>query len=190
MLILASASKYRSMLLQRLGLPFDCHPPNIDESPLEGESPLQQVERLASAKAEAVCRDHPAAVVIGSDQLAVFDGRVVGKPGDHQRAVLQLQTFSGQAVEFLTAVAVRSPASGLSETHVDRTRVVFRDLDSAEIERYLQQEQPYDCAGAFKAESLGISLFHRIESEDPTSLIGLPLISTAAMLRKAGFALP
>ena len=189
-LILASGSKYRSTLLQRLGLPFTCHPPNIDESTLEDESPLQQVERLASAKATAVSQDYPAAVVIGSDQLAVFDGRAVGKPGSHQRAVRQLRSFSGQAIEFLTAVAVHSNAAGLSETYVDHTRVLFRDLDDAEIERYLVREQPYDCAGAFKAEALGISLFRRIESEDPTGLIGLPLIRTSAMLRRAGIAVP
>jgi septum formation protein len=189
-LILASGSKYRSLLLQRLGLPFECHPPRIDESGLEDESPLQQVERLASAKAAAVCSDYPAAVVIGSDQLAMLGDRAIGKPGEHQRAVLQLRSFSGQTIEFLTAVAVQSSATGFSETHVDRTRVVFRSLDDAEIERYLVQERPYDCAGAFKAESLGISLFRRIESDDPTGLIGLPLIRTAAMLRRAGFSLP
>ena len=189
-LILASGSKYRSLLLQRLGMTFECHTPNIDESTLEDESPLQQVERLASAKAAAVNRDNPGAVVIGSDQLAVFNGQAVGKPGGHQRAVRQLRSFSGQMIEFLTAVAVHSIATGFNETHVDHTRVVFRDLDEAEIERYLEQEQPYDCAGAFKAESLGISLFRSIENEDPTGLIGLPLIRTAAMLRRAGFALP
>lgn len=189
-IILASGSKYRSMLLQRLGLPFDCHTPNIDESTLENESPLQQVERLAGAKAAAVCQDHPTAVVIGSDQLAVFDGSAVGKPGDHRRAMRQLRSFSGQAIEFLTAVAVHSNATGFSETHVDHTRVVFRDLVDAEIERYLEREQPFDCAGAFKAEALGISMFRRIESEDPTGLIGLPLIRTSAMLRRAGIAVP
>jgi len=190
MLILASGSKYRSQLMQRLGLPFECHPPNINESTLESESPLQQVERLAAAKAAAVSRDNPAAVVIGSDQLAVFDGKAVGKPGDHPRAVRQLRSFSGQTIEFLTSVTVLSTATGFSETHVDHTLVVFRNLDDTEIERYLLQEQPYDCAGAFKAESLGISLFRRIESDDPTGLIGLPLIRTAEMLRKAGFPLP
>jgi len=189
-LILASGSKYRSMLLQRLGLPFECFAPGIDEFALENESPLDRVERLSVAKAAAVSRNHPTAVVIGSDQMAVFESRAIGKPGNHQRAVEQLLSFSGQTIEFLTAVTVHSSATGFNETNVDRTRVVFRELDGAEIERYLQQEQPYDCAGAFKAESLGISLFRCIESEDPTGLIGLPLITTAAMLRRAGFALP
>lgn len=189
-LILASNSRYRRALLQRLGLPFEWHPPKVDESALEGESPLAQVERLAAAKARAVGRDFPEAVVIGSDQLAVFGGRPVGKPGGHQQAMLQLQSFSGRVVEFLTAVTVIAPATGFDETHMDRTLVTFRELETPEIERYLEKEQPYDCAGAFKAESLGISLFKTISSEDPTGLIGLPLITTAAMLRRAGFALP
>lgn len=189
-LILASGSKYRKMLLQRLGLPFDCHPPGVDESALEGESPGTLVARLASDKAVAVTREYPEAVVIGSDQLAVFGGRVVGKPGNHMHAVEQLRSFSGKTVEFLTAVSVRSQARGVNEHHTDRTLVTFRSLQLAEIERYLQLEQPYDCAGAFKAESLGISLFKTICSEDPTGLVGLPLIKTAAMLRRAGFAVP
>jgi len=189
-LILASGSHYRKLLLQRLGLPFTCQPPGVDEASLDGESPAAQVARLATAKARAVCNEFPAAVVIGSDQLAVFDGQVVGKPGKHQRAVEQLHSFSGQAVEFLTAVSVQSEVSGIDENFTDRTRVTFRNLEPAEIERYLEIEQPYDCAGAFKAESLGISLFRSIESTDPTALIGLPLIRLAAMLRKAGFSLP
>ena len=133
-LILASGSKYRSLLLERLGLPFDCHPPDIDESGLEDESPLQQVERLASAKAAAVFRDYPAAVVIGSDQLAVFDGLPIGKPGAHQRAREQLCAFSGKTIEFLTAVTILAPASGFEGSHTDSTLVRFREL-SDEIAR-------------------------------------------------------
>lgn len=189
-LILASGSKYRKLLLQRLGLPFECHLPEVDELALEGESPASQVARLAAAKARKISQGFPNAVVIGSDQVAVFDGRVLGKPGSHQRAVEQLRSFNGQAVEFLTAVSVQSKAIGIDANYTDRTVVTFRELKLAEIERYLEKEQPYDCAGAFKAESLGISLFRSIESEDPTALIGLPLIRTAAMLRRAGFTLP
>jgi septum formation protein len=190
MLKLASDSPYRKALLQRLGLPFDCHPPGVNESALDGESPGALVERLAAAKASKVAWDFPHAVVIGSDQLAVFDGRPVGKPGGHRQAIGQLQSFSGQSVEFLTAVSVQSLARGFCETHTDRTLVTFRELELSEIERYLERERPYDCAGAFKAESLGISLFKAIGSEDPTGLIGLPLIATAAMLRRAGLAVP
>lgn len=189
-LILASGSKYRKLLLQRLGLSFECRTPGVDESALEAESPAEQVARLAAAKASAVGMEAPGAVVIGSDQIAVSAGQVVGKPGGYQNAFEQLQSFSGKAVEFLTAVSVQSRAGGIDEHHTDRTLVIFRNLESTEIERYLQQEQPYDCAGAFKAEALGISLFERIESVDPTALMGLPLIRTAAMLRRAGFALP
>lgn len=178
------------MLLQRLGLPFECHAPGVNESALEGEKPGTLVARLAADKAVAVAREFPEAVVIGSDQLAVFSGRLVGKPGGHRQAVEQLQSFSGKTVEFLTSVSVRSLAGGFNEQHTDRTLVTFRSLQLTEIERYLELEQPYDCAGAFKAESLGISLFKTICSEDPTGLIGLPLIKTAAMLRRAGFAVP
>ena len=189
-LILASGSKYRSLLLERLGLPFDCHPPDIDESGLEDESPLQQVERLASAKAAAMCRAHPAAVVIGSDQLAVFDGLPIGKPGSHQRAREQLCAFSGRTIEFLTAVTILAPASGFEGSHTDSTLVRFRELQDDDIERYLLRERPYDCAGSFQAEALGITLFDSISSEDPTALLGLPLIRTAGLLRQAGFSLP
>jgi len=178
------------MLLQRLGMPFTCHSPGIDETARNNESPYDLVARLASQKAEAVNREHPQAVIIGSDQLVVFDGQILGKPGSHQAALEQLTSFSGQVVEFLTAVTVQSRGSGFSEQHTDCTRVCFRTLQQEEIERYLEAEKPYDCAGAFKAESMGIVLFERILSEDPTALIGLPLIRTAAMLRRAGLQLP
>ena len=189
-LILASSSKYRKLQLQRFGIPFDCESPEIDETALNNESPRELVGRLAVKKAEAVSRQYPQAVVVGSDQIAVFDGQVIGKPGTHQAARKQLSSFSGQVVEFLTAISVLCRESDFSEQYTDCTRVCFRTLQDEEIERYLQQEKPYDCAGAFKAESLGIVLFERIISEDPTALIGLPLIRTAAMLRSAGLPLP
>ena len=189
-LILASSSKYRIIQLQRLGIPFTCQSPEIDETSHNGESPSGLVERLAAGKAETASHKHPQAVVIGSDQLAVFNGRIIGKPGTYEAAQQQLEAFSGQIVEFLTAVSVQCQASGFAEQHTDRTRVSFRSLQADEIERYLEKEKPFDCAGAFKAESLGITLFEHISSEDPTALVGLPLIRTAEMLRRAGFQLP
>ena len=178
------------MLLQRLCKNFQCHAPDIDESARPKEPPADLVKRLARQKAAAIAAQHPGAIVIGSDQVAVFGNQVVGKPGGHVAAVAQLRQFSGQVVEFLTAVSVRCQHNGFSEQHLDVTRVFFRSLCSDEIERYLQQEKPYDCAGAFKAESLGIVLFDKIVSDDPTGLIGLPLITTSAMLRRAGLQLP
>jgi septum formation protein len=189
-LILASSSKYRRQLLKKLALPFECISPDIDERRRPDESPHQLVCRLAGEKALHVARHNRDAVVIGSDQVAVFGEEVIGKPGTHARAAEQLNRFSGQTVEFLTAVFVCRLSSGFDAIHVDHTRVKFRNLQSAEIERYLHKETPYDCAGAFKAESLGIVLFRRIESEDPTALTGLPLIQTSFMLRQAGFMLP
>lgn len=178
------------MLLQRLGLPFECQAPEVDETAKDGEPPLGLVERLASRKAESVSRKFPGAVVIGSDQVAVFENRIIGKPGSHRRAREQLASFSGQMVEFLTAVSVQSADHKFDASHTDHTRVFFRHLRVDEIERYLEREQPFDCAGAFKAESLGISLFERMDCSDPTAIIGLPLIRTAAMLREAGLELP
>jgi len=178
------------MLLQRFGIPFACQSPETDESPLPGESPVELVARLATQKAEAVSKKRPQAIVIGSDQMAVFNGQIIGKPGSYEAALKQLSGFSGQLVEFLTAVSVQSHHTRFSEQHTDSTRVRFRTLEREEIERYLQKEKPFDCAGAFKAESLGIVLFESITSEDPTALVGLPLIRTAAMLRRAGLKLP
>ena len=189
-LILASSSKYRKTLLQRFGIPFDCKSPDIDESQLPGESPVDLVARLATQKAETVSKENPQAIVIGSDQMAVFNGQIVGKPGSYDAALEQLTGFSGQLVEFLTAVSVQSHHIHFREQYTDSTRVRFRTLEREEIERYLQKEKPFDCAGAFKAESLGIVLFESISSEDPTALVGLPLIRTAAMLREAGVKLP
>jgi septum formation protein len=189
-LILASSSKYRKMLLGRFGIPFDCCSPDIDETARASEAPVELVARLASEKAHSVSQANRRAVVIGSDQVAVFNGKIIGKPGNLKVAREQLSSFSGQVVEFLTAVSVQCPDKGFEELHVDTTRVGFRVLQAEEIERYLAAEQPFDCAGAFKAESLGIVLFERISSEDPTALIGLPLIRTAAILRRAGLQLP
>jgi len=189
-LILASSSKYRRVLLERLGVPFVCRASAIDETARNGESPLDLVTRLAAEKAQAVSDANPGAIVIGSDQVAVFNGGVVGKPGNFDKALEQLSAFSGQVVEFLTAVTVQKPEARFMRQHLDTTSVGFRHLQRAEIERYLEAEKPFDCAGAFKAESLGIVLFEYIRSDDPTALIGLPLIRTAAMLREAGLRLP
>jgi septum formation protein len=189
-LILASTSKYRRMLLERLDLPFECQSPAIDETAGDGELPLDLVERLALRKAESISRKFPGAIVIGSDQVAVFNDRIIGKPGNYDAAQAQLESFSGQVVEFLTAVSVQSAASNFCALHTDRTQVFFRNLQADEIERYLDREKPFDCAGAFKAESLGITLFERISSNDPTAITGLPLIRTASMLREAGLKLP
>ena len=189
-LILASSSKYRKLLLHRLGVPFDCQSPATDETRRDKESPLELVVRLASEKAGSISRENPEAIVIGSDQIAIFKDQIIGKPGNHQAAMEQLSSFSGLDVEFLTAVSVQCLASGFNEQAIDSTRVSFRHLQTREIERYLEVEKPFDCAGAFKAESLGITLFEGIRSEDPTALIGLPLIRTSAMLRRAGLQLP
>lgn len=178
------------MLLRRIVRAFECISPDLDESALVDESPASLVSRLASEKAAKVAADHQHAIVIGSDQTALFNQQVIGKPGTHQRAFEQLSTFSGRSVEFLTAVSVIQQHTGFAEHYTDRTVVQFRELTADEIERYLQSEQPYDCAGAFKAEALGVVLFERIDNNDPTALIGLPLIKTAAMLRRAGLQLP
>jgi septum formation protein len=178
------------MLLRRFNIPFECLSPDVDETMRVSETPIELVRRLATEKAAAISSKMPQAIVIGSDQLAVFKGQIIGKPGNRQAASTQLLSFSGQVVEFLTAVSVQCLASGFSELHIDSTQVNFRPLQADEIERYLVAESPFDCAGAFKAEALGITLFESIVSEDPTALIGLPLIRTAAMLRRAGLALP
>ena len=189
-LILASSSKYRKKLLERLGISFSCISPKIDETQKTTESPENLVERLAIQKAKVVADQHPDASVIGSDQVAVFMGQVIGKPGSHEKAFAQLTQFSGKTVSFLTAVSIQCVQTSFLEHHTDHTRVSFRALSSGEIERYLEKEKPYDCAGAFKAEALGIVLFDKIASDDPTAITGLPMIRTSAMLRCAGFQLP
>ena len=186
LLILASSSRYRHELLSRLRIPFDVVAPEVDETPIAGEPPHALASRLALAKAHAVAKLHPDAVVIGSDQAADLHGEPLGKPGNHARAVQQLQRMRGQTVVFQTAVAVVCHATGFEQMEVAAVRVRFRDLSDAEIEAYLQAEQPYDCAGSAKSEGLGIALLDAIDNDDPTALIGLPLIRTCRMLRDAG----
>ncbi|WP_066269435.1 Maf family nucleotide pyrophosphatase [Hydrogenophaga palleronii] len=185
-LILGSTSRYRRELLSRLNLPFEAIAPNVDETPQAGESPASLSLRLALAKARDVAQRHPEAVVIGSDQVADLHGEPLGKPGTHERAVAQLQRMRGQTVVFHTALAVVCQASGFERSDIAAVRVVFRNLDDGEIERYLRAEQPYDCAGSAKSEGLGIALLERIDNDDPTALIGLPLIRTCQMIRAAG----
>lgn len=187
-LVLASTSAYRRSLLARLGLDFDAQGPGVDESPAPGEAPGMLARRLARAKAEAVAVLAPDAWVIGSDQVAELDGNGLGKPGGQDAAVAQLRAMSGRDVIFHTAVCLcRGDAA---HEAIDRTLVRFRDLDRREIDRYVEVERPFDCAGSFKSEGLGIALFEAIESRDPTALVGLPLIATARLLREAGFAVP
>jgi septum formation protein len=185
-LILGSTSIYRAELLGRLRLPFLCERPEVDESPFPGEAPSAIARRLALAKAHNVAQRFPDAVVIGSDQVADLAGMPLGKPGTHERAVAQLQRMRGHTVVFHTAVAVVCVSSGFEEVDLAPVSVLFRDLDDADIQHYLQTEQPYDCAGSAKSEGLGIALLERIDSDDPTSLVGLPLIRTCRMLRAAG----
>ncbi|UZW59173.1 Maf family protein [Lysobacter enzymogenes] len=188
-LILASTSVYRRELLARLRLDFDVARPETDETPQPGEAPAALAWRLAEAKAAAVAAQRPGAWVIGSDQVAEFDGRPIGKPGGRDQAIAQLSAMSGREVRFCTGVCVlREGEAGLSE--LDVTVVRFRELATAEIERYVDAERPFDCAGSFKSEGLGIALFEAIASRDPTALVGLPLIATARLLRRAGYALP
>ncbi|MDC8784089.1 Maf family nucleotide pyrophosphatase [Roseateles koreensis] len=185
-LILGSTSRYRRELLQRLGLPFEVCAPDVDESPLPGETPAALAARLALAKAWAVARQHPEALVIGSDQVADLEGEPIGKPGTHERAREQLRRMSGKTVVFQTAVAVVCAANNFARQDLAPVRVQFRTLSAAEIENYLLAEQPYDCAGSAKSEGLGISLLAAIHSDDPTALIGLPLIRTCELLRAGG----
>jgi septum formation protein len=189
-LILASSSAYRRELLARLGLPFEAIAPDIDETPLAGEPPQATALRLARTKAEAVAAAHPGALVIGSDQVATLDDLQIGKPGDHARALAQLQLMRGREVVFHTALClwdgrVADPDSAAQIENV-QVRVRFRDLPDAELDAYLRIEQPYDCAGSAKNEGLGIALLDSIVSTDPTALTGLPLIALTGMLRQAG----
>ncbi|WP_375134453.1 Maf family nucleotide pyrophosphatase [Roseateles aquatilis] len=185
-LILGSTSRYRRELLERLRLPFETAAPDVDETPRPGETPETLASRLALAKARAVAARFPRALVIGSDQVADLDGQPLGKPGTHDRAVEQLRAMRGRTVVFHTALAVVCAETGFEAEDLAPVRVRFRDLDDADIERYLRAEQPYDCAGSAKAEGLGIALLDAIESDDPTALIGLPLIRTVALLRRGG----
>jgi len=191
-LVLASTSRYRRELLSRLVADFRVIAPDVDETPREGETPTRLAARLAEAKALAVAAMSPGALVIGSDQVADLDGEAIGKPGTRDRAIAQLTASSGRAVEFHTAVCLADARSDPPILHaaIDRTRVVFRTLAADEIARYVDRENPLDAAGSFKSEGAGIVLFERIETTDPTALIGLPLIALAGLLRRAGFTLP
>jgi septum formation protein len=189
-LLLASTSRYRRELLQRLGLPFDCVAPGVDEVSLPAEAPADRAMRLARAKADAVARLHPAAVVIGSDQVAGSAGAVLDKPGNAARARGQLAHLAGGSAQFLTACAIRCVETGFAAEHLDVTDVQFRPLAAEEIERYVERDAPLDCAGSFKSESLGVALFERMRTSDPTALVGLPLIWVAGALRAAGYRVP
>lgn len=186
-LVLGSSSPYRRELLSRLRLDFTVELPDVDESPRAGEAPRELALRLALAKARAVAARFPHAVVIGSDQVAEMDGEPLGKPGSHERAVAQLRQMRGKTVVFHTAVAVVCMQIGFEQVELAPVKVKFRRLADAEIESYLRQEQPYDCAGSARSEGLGVALLDAIESDDPTALVGLPLIRTCRMLRAAGF---
>lgn len=185
-LVLASTSPFRRELLARLGLPFAVQAPDTDESRLPGEDAPTLVARLAQRKAQAVVRHDPMALIIGSDQVAVLDDEIIGKPGHHERAVAQLQRASGRTVIFYTGLCLLDRASGQQQIAVEPFRVLFRQLTPEMIENYLRREQPYHCAGSFKSEGLGIALFERLEGDDPSSLIGLPLIRLTRMLEAAG----
>ena len=188
-LILGSTSPYRRELLQRLRLPFDVQRPEVDETPHAGETPTALAQRLALAKAQAVAQRFPQAIVIGSDQVADLNGEPLGKPGNHANAVAQLQRMRGQSVVFQTAVSVVCLATGFEQTELAQVKVQFRQVSDEAIEAYLQAEQPYDCAGSAKSEGLGIALLECIDNQDPTALVGLPLILTCRLLRAAGMPL-
>jgi septum formation protein len=186
-IVLASTSVYRRQMLERLRLPFTVIASQVDEAALPDERPAPLARRLALAKAQAVAAQHPECLVIGSDQVADLHGEALGKPGSHARAVAQLQRMRGQTVVFQTAVAVVCQATGFAQTELAAVKVQFRDLSDAQIEHYLLAEQPYDCAGSAKSEGLGIALLARIDNDDPTALVGLPLIRTCHLLEAAGF---
>jgi len=185
-LILGSTSPYRRELLERLRIPFDIAAPDVDETPQATETPKQLACRLALAKARAVAAQFPACVVIGSDQVADLEGQALGKPGNHTRAVAQLQQMRGKTVIFQTAVAVVCQETGFAQMDLAQVKVKFRALSDAEIEAYLRAETPYDCAGSAKSEGLGIALLEAIDNDDPTALVGLPLIRTCRMSQAAG----
>jgi septum formation protein len=189
-LILASTSAYRRELLARFGLPFRAESPGVDEQHQPDEAPAARAIRLALAKAQAVAKRFPEAVVIGSDQVAAAGDRILDKPGNAAVCSDQLAHLSGSTAFFYTACAVVGPGASTPATHLDTTSVYFRKLSRSEIARYIEREQPFDCAGGFKAEALGITLFERVTSDDPTALIGLPLIWLAGALRAAGYTLP
>ena len=188
-LIRGSTSPYRRELLERLRLPFEVQRPEVDETPLDGETSVALAQRLAMAKAQAVAQRFPQALVIGSDQVADLHGEPLGKPGSHPNAVAQLQRMRGQTVVFQTAVAVVCQATGFAQCELAQVKVVFRNFSDASMQSYLLAEQPYDCAGSAKSEGLGIVLLERIDNQDPTALVGLPLLLTCRLLRAAGMPL-
>ncbi|MBF0176177.1 MAG: septum formation inhibitor Maf [Magnetococcales bacterium] len=185
-LVLASTSPFRRQLLERLGIPFNICAPEVDESPMPGESPRELVRRLAEAKARAVGPAHPESLIIGSDQVAILGEQILGKPGAHAQAVAQLSLASGKRISFATGLCLFNSDSGRVQWDVIPFHVHFRPLDRERIENYLLRERPYNCAGSFKAEGLGIALFERMEGDDPTALIGLPLIRLTTMLAEEG----
>ena len=189
-LILASSSVYRKELLSRLRIPFTCHSPNINEDPLPNETTDELIERLAHQKAEAIALQHPDAWVIGSDQVADFNGVAIGKPGTHEKALAQLKMMQGKTVEFKTGVCLMQLKSHRAAYICIPTKVSFHELDDATLEQYLHAEKPYDCAGSAKSEGLGIMLLSKIKSHDPTALIGLPLIALSGLLRSVGYSIP
>lgn len=188
-IVLASTSPFRKELLQRIGIDFETAAPDIDESPLPGEAPENLVKRLSEAKAHVIGKIRPG-LIIGSDQVASVGDEILGKPGTHENAVAQLRKLSGKLVTFQTGLCLLNSASNQAQVDIIPFRVQFRELDAQQIERYLQADQPYNCAGSFKSEGLGITLFERMEGEDPTALIGLPLIRLTDMLMQAGLVLP
>ncbi len=189
-LVLGSSSPFRKQLLAKLGLDFSCNSPQIDESPLTGEHAEQLVARLAEAKARAVAVKHPDALIIASDQVAVLNGRILGKPGNHQNAHAQLSAAAGNTVTFYTSLALLNASNNHLQLEVVPFKVHFRPLTADEIESYLHKEQPYQCAGSFKSEGLGIALFNKLEGDDPNTLIGLPLIRLIRMLKNEGISIP
>ncbi len=189
-LVLASTSPFRATLLQKLEIPFQQAAPNVDETPGENESPEQLVPRLTEAKARAVAADYPEHLIIASDQVALHDGDILGKPGDFHKAREQLHRFSGDKVTFLTGLALLNTASGRLQLCSETFEVHFRTLSDARIEHYLRREQPYNCAGSFKSEGLGITLFRKLEGDDPNTLVGLPLIRLTDFLAEEGLELP
>jgi len=189
-IVLGSTSPYRKQLLERLGLDFVTASPDVDESPRLDESPETLVVRLAESKARAVAEDFPESLVIGSDQVACIEGKILGKPGSKSAAIAQLTKASGKKVTFLTGLCLLNTATGRTQALCEPFHVHFRSLDSGQIERYLEKEKPHDCAGSFKSEGLGIALFDRLEGDDPNALVGLPLIRLIGLLAKEGIEIP
>ncbi len=189
-LVLASTSPYRAQLLTRLGLPFETASPEVDERARPDEAPEALVTRLAQAKAEAVAPAHPDSLIIGSDQVAVIDGEILGKPGSHDKALEQLRRAAGRSVTFHTGLCLLDSRSGRHQALCEPFRVHFRELSDEQLQRYLERERPYDCAGSFKSEGLGITLFRRLEGDDPNALVGLPLIRLVELLGNVGVELP